>query len=77
MTKADEGLRSRSGFVDSTDPLVSFLYILMRDHVPAGVVEEITRNHCEKDLSDANFCNGFIANYAKDVARRLQNAQSN
>jgi len=34
-------LRERSGQVESDDPLVSFLYQLMRDHLAPGVVEEL------------------------------------
>jgi hypothetical protein len=65
-------LRERSGSVNSSDPLVSFLYILMRDHIPAGVVEGIMQHHVdapEGTLSE--LCNGYLASYAKDVAARL------
>lgn len=64
-------LRERSGKVNSNDPLVSFLYILLRDHLPAGVVEGIVRNHVNLD-PETEFCNGYIAKYAKDLAERLK-----
>jgi len=73
LSEANAALRDRSGAVDSTDPLVSFLYILLRDHVPAGVVEGIVQNHVAvAGGHEAEFCNGFIASYAKDVAERLR-----
>lgn len=66
-------MRARSGNVDSTDPLVSFLYILMRDHLPIADVESIMINHVEYGMSDTQFTNGWLANYCKDIAARLKN----
>ena len=62
-------LRERSGSVRSDDPLVSFLYQLMRDHVAVGVVEGLMGD-AEKQPSV--FTNGWLANYAKDLAERLR-----
>ena len=69
---AGAALRGRSGSVDSTDPLVSFLYILLRDHLPAGSVEAIMQQHVEAESQQTQFTNGYIASYAKDLATRLQ-----
>lgn len=66
-----KALRERSGSVESTDPLVSFLYILIRDHLPAGKVEEIVRDHVE-DAQASRFTNGWLALYCKDIAERLR-----
>lgn len=78
LAPANAALRERSGSVDSSDPLVSFLYILMRDHLPAGVVEGIMQKHVvlegTDDGDESQFSNGFIARYAKDVAARLRPA---
>lgn len=63
-------LRTRSGEVTSEDPLVTFLYILMRDHLPAGVVEEIVERHTYHE--DMKYTNGWLAEYAKDLAARLK-----
>ena len=62
-------MRKRSGFVTSSNPLVGFLYILMRDHITPGSVEGIMVEHelPGKDM----YTNGWLANYAKDVAHRL------
>jgi ribA/ribD-fused uncharacterized protein len=65
-------MRQRSGHVDSQDPLVSFFYILLRDHLPAGVVEGILREHVLIEDKDAQFCNGWVADYAKDIVKRLR-----
>lgn len=66
-------LRKRSGGVESQDPLVSFLYELMRDHVPPGTVETIMKN---TPLVPTKFCNGWLAKYAEDVASRLRKADA-
>jgi len=67
----NEALRERSGAVFDDDPLVSFLYLLMRDHVPAGVVEGIVR---PRD-GVTHFTNGHLARYAQDLAARLTERQ--
>jgi len=69
MTYMEE-IRERSGEVNSEDPLVSFLYILMRDHLPTGVVEGIMKDHVPDQV--VKFTNGWLANYAKDIAERLK-----
>ena len=69
-------LRARSGSVDSSDPLVDFLYHLIRDHLPAGAVESIIQTQVfpeeRKDDCVSEFCNGYVANYAQDIAERLR-----
>jgi hypothetical protein len=64
-------IRKRTGNVGSSSKLVSFLYELMRDHVAAGVVEKIMFNLSMEKTKHLKFCNGHLAKYAKDVARRL------
>ncbi|KKL15678.1 hypothetical protein LCGC14_2503190 [marine sediment metagenome] len=65
----DAGLRARSGEVDSDNPIVGFLYDLMRDHLPCGVVEELVGR--QSAGNKCRFTNGFLANYAKDLSERL------
>lgn len=67
-------LRQRSGSVTSPDPLVSFLYELMRDRVTPGVVEQLVRASQTSEQNPTHFCNGYLASYAVDVAARLRNA---
>lgn len=64
-------LAARSGNVASKDSLVSFLYILMRDHLPIGTIEAIMLQHIQYGQHDSQFTNGWLANYAKDIADRL------
>lgn len=52
--------------------LVAFLYELMRDHVPVGVVEGIVNQDESTDPTNVYvLTNGYLAEYAGDVARRL------
>jgi hypothetical protein len=60
----------RSGQVASDDPLVGFLYLLMRDSVPVGMVAKLAREL----KPPMTFTNGWLAEYAKDVAGRLRDA---
>lgn len=63
------GLRERSGEVAIMgDRLASFLYDLLRDHLPAGEVERLVR---EAD-PDVQYTNGWLAEYARDLSRRLR-----
>lgn len=65
-------IRKRSGEVDSDDPLVSFLYVLLRDHVQPGIVEEILLKQVPIPEDTAQFSNGWLARYAQDIAERLR-----
>jgi hypothetical protein len=69
-SSADENadLRARSGCVSVHSRLVSFLYTLMRDEVTPGRIEELVRDSSDPD---GVYTNGFLANYAIDIARRL------
>ena len=65
----NKSLRERSGSVNRNSRLVSFLYELMRDDVCPGRVEELMRNSA---ISDCQYTNGYLANYAIDIANRLE-----
>lgn len=67
--EANETLRLRSGSIGINDKLVSFLYELMRDHLPSGVVEKIVR---ASEDPDVQYTNGWLAKYAEDLANRLK-----
>jgi hypothetical protein len=66
---ANAELRERSGNIQIDDKLTSFLYSLMRDHLPAGIVEQLVREITE---SDTKYTNGWLANYANDLSKRLK-----
>lgn len=52
--------------------LVSFLYILMRDHLPSGAVEGIMENHVKKiDKKKPVFTNEHLKAHAVELAERL------
>lgn len=66
------GLRKRSGEVDSRCKLVCFLYLLMRGYVNSGQVEEIMTQLAQSDPDTSyQFCNGYLAEHAYDIAERL------
>lgn len=72
-TGEDALLFERSDCVHCTSALVSFLYDLMRDHLPAGTVERLVR---EAVPGTTTYTNGWLANYASDLAQRLDPPRS-
>ena len=62
-------MRIRSGKVTSDDRLVEFLYDLMICSLTPGAVETLMSKNTGKQ---ARYTNGWVAQYAKDVAKRLQ-----
>lgn len=71
MNNSDKisAMRERSGNIQIKSKLVSFLYELMRDHLPIGVVEKIVNS--SEDESEVLYTNGWLAKYAEDIANRL------
>ena len=65
-------LCKRSGSKKSKSPLVCFLYLLLRDQLPAGKVECIMQEIPEfSNTTETLYSNGYLLDYAKDVASRL------
>lgn len=62
-------LRESSGNVQINSKLVSFLYELMRDHLPPGQVEALVR---ASNIPDVSYTNGWLAQYAENLANRLK-----
>lgn len=61
-----------SGRVENDSRLVEFLYLLMRDGVaPIDTIENLV-SEVEDTECGALFTNGWLANYAKYLASRLQ-----
>jgi hypothetical protein len=50
--------------------LVQFLYVLMRDHLPAGAVADIVKNHTKPETF-TYYSNHHLAQYAREIAREL------
>ena len=67
-----EKMRKRSGTVKSKDKLVCFLYVLMRDYIVPGKVEGLMIEQKIESIEETVFTNGWLANYAKDLAKRLK-----
>lgn len=65
---SNEKLREASGNIDSDSKLVAFLYDLMRDHLPHGVIERLLRDN---ENPKACYTNGWLAQYAQYVAEEL------
>jgi len=69
-------IRTTSGTITSDDPIVEFLYELMRDHIPVGVVENLvqaTEEHRQRGDNTVIFTNGWLASHALNLAERLRN----
>lgn len=67
-TMTNEELRTRSGNVNASSRLTSFLYDLMRDHLTPGVVEKLVQGSTSQEVS---YTNGWLARYAFDLTVRL------
>lgn len=62
-------LKEESGREESNSRLVSFLYELMRDHLPCGTVEHILGNSIAQPVA---YTNGYLVRYAKNIAEQLK-----
>lgn len=74
MAEQEKTMRLRSGQVSSDDSLVLFLYVIMRDILTPGRVEEIMQQHVESPSREeiVEFSNGWLAKHAMDLAERLR-----
>lgn len=55
----------------SNDKLTSFLYELMRDHMPCGIVEKLVQTS-QSDGESVEYTNGYLAQYAQNLAKKLR-----
>jgi hypothetical protein len=71
-------IKDISGNVKSNDPLVAFLYNLMRDHLPTGVVAEIMKAALDnkEDNPTYVFSNGWLAQYCIYIAMQIEIARA-
>jgi hypothetical protein len=69
-----DGLREESGSVTYSDPLTSFLYLLMRDEIPCGVVERLVHEVASDAGQDIIFTNGYLAKYAHNLSELIKGA---
>jgi membrane carboxypeptidase/penicillin-binding protein len=75
MGRMDE-LREESGVVTYANPLTSFFYQLLRDHLPAGTVEKIVGDIVKEAGQSVTFTNGWLARYANNLADTVRNAEA-
>ena len=69
--KASKTMKKDSGEVKSDDKLMCFLYLLGRDHMPLGVIENIMLKISD-EKGAVEYSNGWLANYSQNVANRLR-----
>lgn len=68
---ANDELRKASGAVTyDHDALTEFLYTLMRDHLPVGVVAEVVTD--SGSTKPVVYTNGWLAQYAHYLASKLR-----
>ena len=70
----NEELRERSGRVSLADPFVTLFYDLCK-LVPLGELEKLVRDACRVGAGLKLYSNGWLALYAQDMVRRLDNAR--
>lgn len=51
--------------------LIDFLYVLARDHLTTGAIEDIMYNFV--DTEQSSYCNHFLEGYVRNLAERLLN----
>jgi hypothetical protein len=76
MTDPNAEMHKRSGKIHNHDALVSLLYALLRDHISPGDLEKLVREECEHGSEMKVFSNGWLAQYAADLAFRLDVARN-
>jgi len=70
MTESNDikRMRDASGSIESGDKVVGFIYLLGRDYMGIGKIEQIMDSISSETVI---YTNGWLAQYAKDVANRL------
>ena len=65
-------LRETSGSITFNDRLTAFLYVLMRDHTPPGIVSTLLMDSMIGGKTEPiTYCNGWLADYAHYIAQHL------
>lgn len=64
----------KSGGNHMNERFVDFMYILMRDHIPCGIVEEICMNFVEHTYGNkpCDFSNEGLEQYARVIVERIE-----
>jgi len=64
-------VKEESGTISSESNLVCFLYLLLRDALPAGEVEKLVTEVVSYDQKPYVFSNGWLGQYALNIKSRL------
>lgn len=71
-TPQQERLFEASSQLETDDPLVIFLYSLMRNDLPVGAVANTVREATENLDGPSTLTNGYLGRYAEFLARELR-----
>ena len=60
--------------METQDPLVVFLYVLLRDELPFGTLNGIVKNHVQKamDTGGGLLSSVYLGELAKELADKLR-----
>lgn len=75
MKDPNAEMHRRSGAIHEVDPMIALFYDLLRDHVAPGVLEDLVRDACKSAASTKVYSNGWLAEHAKDIVNRLDDAR--
>ena len=65
-----ENLRDKSGNVSFRCGVTEFIYVLIRDHINTGIIENILLKHINGKKN--KYTNGWLAKYSNYVAEKLK-----
>jgi hypothetical protein len=68
----NEEMRKESGDLVSDDRLLCFMYLLMRDKLPVGEVEQLVMEVENFSSYNIKYCNGWLAKYAQNLSQRIK-----
>jgi len=68
-TKNRDEMFQKSGEIELSDPLVAFLYVMLRNGAGPGVIHEALENMTNQPM---RYTNGWLAQYAKYVAEKMR-----
>lgn len=71
-----EEMRAASGNIVSEDKLTLFMYILLRDHFSVGLLEKIVSDIESSEAKVFSFTNGWVAQYAINLSKRIKSSRS-
>ena len=63
-------LSNESGNIVIKNKLASFIYVLLRDYITPGKIEDIISNNTSNKR--VKYSNGWLAKYAENIANRLK-----